>query len=377
MKILSKESVMRVGVPSEIKSDESRVAITPAGVDQFCTAGHTMLVQAGAGLDSGYTDEEYIKAGARIVEGAYVVFTESEMIMKVKEPLPEEYDYLRPDLIVFTYFHFAAARELTDAVIDSRVVAIAYETVMNHGGELPLLVPMSEVAGRMAVQEGAKYLEKRMGGRGILLAGVPGVPPANVMILGGGIVGKNAAIIAAGMGADVTIFDINLRQLRYLEDIMPPNVKTMMSNNYNIAAMLPLADLVIGAVLIPGAKAPNLITRDMLGYMKDRSVIVDVAIDQGGCIETSHPTTHNDPIYVVDNVVHYTVANMPGTVPRTSTIALTNATLPYALEIASHGWIAAARKDPAIRHGLNIVKGDVVHQKVAEAFDLPWKEQWS
>jgi alanine dehydrogenase len=368
---------MRVGVPSEIKSDESRVAITPAGVEQFHAAGHTMLVQAGAGLDSGYTDEEYTRAGARIVERAEEVFAGSEMILKVKEPLPEEFGYLRPDLIVFTYFHFAAARELTDAVIDSGVVAIAYETVMNHGGELPLLVPMSEVAGRMAVQEGAKYLEKRMGGRGILLAGVPGVPPANVMILGGGIVGKNAAIIAAGMGADVTILDISLRQLRYLEDIMPPNVKTMMSNHYNIAAMLPYADLVIGAVLIPGAIAPNLITRDMLGLMKDRSVIVDVAIDQGGCIETSHPTTHNDPIYVVDNIVHYTVANMPGTVPRTSTIALTNATLPYALEIANHGWVAAAQRDPAIMHGLNIVKGDVVHQKVAEAFDLPWKECWS
>ena len=368
---------MRIGIPREIKTDERRVAITPAGVDQLAAAGHEVLIETGAGADSGYEDYVYAAAGAKIVSDAASVYGAAEMVMKVKEPLAEEYALLRRGQIVFTYFHFAASRELTDAVIESGVVAIAYETVQTADGQLPLLIPMSEVAGRMAVQEGAKYLEERMGGRGILLGGVPGVPPAKVLVMGGGVVGKNAALIAAGMGADVTVMDISLKQLRYLEEIMPANVKTVMSNKYNISELLPQKDLVIGAVLIPGAKAPSLITRDMLKLMKKRAVIVDVAVDQGGCIETTHPTTHNDPVYVVDDVVHYAVANMPGTVPHTSTIALTNATLPYALQIANKGWRDAVLSDAALHRGLNVVDGKVVHPKVAEAFDLPWTENWS
>jgi len=366
---------MRVGVPKEIKADESRVAIVPAGAHQLATTGHAVLVQAGAGVESGYADEEYVSAGATVVPGAEAVYRDADMILKVKEPQPSEYPLLRPGQVVFTYFHFAADRALTEAMMAARIVAIAYETVQTPDGELPLLVPMSEVAGRMAVQEGAKYLERRMGGRGILLGGVPGVPPAKVLVLGGGIVGQNAATIAAGMGADVTVLDVDLKRLRHLEEIMPPNVKTIMSNYYNIAALLPHADLVIGAVLIPGAKAPKLITRAMLKLIKPRAVIVDVAIDQGGCVETSRPTTHNDPVYEVDGVLHYAVSNMPGTVPRTSTLALTNATLPYAARIADLGWCRAAKEDPAIRSGLNMVDGRIVYAKIAEAFGLP-TEEW-
>ncbi len=366
---------MRVGIPREIKKAESRVAIVPAGVHQLVAAGHDVFVESGAGEESGYVDDAYEVAGATILPSAGETFAAADMIMKVKEPQPSEYDLLRPDQVVFTYFHFAADEGLTRGMMDRRIVAIAYETVQTPDGELPLLIPMSEVAGRMAVQEGAKFLERRMGGRGILLGGVPGVPPATVLVLGGGIVGQNAAIIAAGMGADVTVLDINLRRLRYLDEIMPQNVKTMMSNHYNIAALLPHADLVVGSVLIPGAKAPKLITREMLAFMKPRAVIVDVAIDQGGCIETSRPTTHEDPIYDVDGVVHYAVTNMPGTVPHTSTLALTNATLPYAVAIANEGWEAAAQRDGAVRHGLNMVRGKIVHEGVAAAFGMPW-EAW-
>ena len=365
---------MLIGIPKEIKKDESRVAGVPAGVHQFVEAGHEVMVETGAGEESGYSDPEYREAGAAIAQSGAEVFGKAELILKVKEPQPSEYPMLRPGQTVFTYFHFAASRGLTEAIMRSRIVAIAYETVQTPDGELPLLIPMSEVAGRMAVQQGAKYLERRMGGRGVLLSGVPGVPPANVVILGGGVVGSNAAVMAAGMGADVFVLDIDLKRLRHLDETMPKNVRTVVSNRYNIRALLPVADLVIGAVLIPGAKAPKLLTRDMLSLMKPRSVIVDVAIDQGGCIETSRPTTHEDPTYVVDNVIHYAVTNMPGTVPRTSTIALTNATLPYALEIAEKGWERAATDDPAIRKGLNMVDGNVVHPGVAAAFDLPLRK---
>jgi alanine dehydrogenase len=362
---------MRIGVPKEIKSDESRVALVPAGVHQIVTAGHDLLVETHAGEESGYTDDDYQQAGATILPSAADVYEQAGMVLKVKEPQPCEMPFISRGQIVFTYFHFAASRELTESMLRSGAIALAYETVQTEDGELPLLVPMSEIAGRMAVQQGAKYLERRMGGRGILLSGVPGVPPANVLVLGGGVVGSNAATIAAGMGADVFVLDTNLRRLRHLDEIMPPNVRTIMSNHYNIRTLLAVADLVIGAVLIPGAKAPKLITRDMLSLMKPRSVLVDVAIDQGGCVETSHPTTHENPIYMVDNVVHYAVANMPGTVPRTSTIALTNATLPYVLKIAFAGWEKAAHEDAAIRHGLNIVRGEIVHRAVAEAFEMP------
>lgn len=365
---------MRIGIPKEIKKDESRVAGVPAGVQQFVDEGHEVFVESGAGDETGYTDGDYREAGAQIVGTASEVFEKAGMILRVKEPQPSEYRLLRPGQIVFTYFHFAASRELTESVMKSRIVAIAYETVQTPDGELPLLIPMSEVAGRMAVQQGAKYLERRMGGRGVLLSGVPGVPPANVVILGGGVVGSNAALIAAGMGADVFVLDVNLRRLRYLDEIMPKNVRTVASNRYNLRTLLPIADLVIGAVLIPGAKAPKLVTRDMLSLMKPRSVIVDVAIDQGGCFETSKPTTHENPTYVVDDVLHYAVTNMPGTVPRTSTIALTNATLLYALRIASLGWQRAAREDSAIRKGLNMVDGRIVHPGVAAAFGLPLSE---
>ncbi len=365
---------MRVGIPREIKKAEGRVAITPAGAHQMAAAGHDVLVEAGAGEESGYSSRQYEEAGAQIADSAAEVFSRSDMIMKIKEPQPEEYDLFRAGQIVFTYFHFAAHEALTQAMLDKQIVAIAYETVQTPDDELPLLIPMSEIAGRMAVQQGAKYLERRMGGRGVLLGGVPGVPPAHVLVIGGGIVGQNAAVIAAGMGADVIVLDIDLQRLRFLDNIMPRNVKTMMSNHFNIAAMLPHVDLVIGAVLVPGAKAPNLITRDMLGLMRPRAVIVDVAIDQGGCVETSRPTTHEDPVYYVDDILHYSVANIPGTVPYTSTIALTNATLPYALKIANRGWRDAAASDSALRHGLNMVEGTLVHQGVAEAFGLPWEE---
>ncbi len=362
---------MRIGVPREIKSQENRVALRPVGAEVLTRDGHEVWVERGAGEGSGFPDEAYGKAGARLVDDPEPVFAECGMILKVKEPLPEEIRRIRSGQIVFTYFHFAASRELTEGMIDSGAVALAYETV-EENGTLPLLVPMSEVAGRMAVQEGAKYLEKLSGGRGILLGGVPGTPPGEVVILGGGVVGTNAAKMAAGLGARVTILDVSLDRLRYLEDVMPANVECLFSDAHTIRDMLVRADLLIGAVLLPGAKAPNLVTRKDLERMKDGAVIVDVAVDQGGCIETCRPTTHADPVFIVDGVVHYCVANMPGAVPRTSTIALTNATLPYARRIAA-GWKEACRTSPSLARGLNIVDGRITHPGVAEAFDLPFE----
>ncbi|MFQ5822760.1 MAG: alanine dehydrogenase [bacterium] len=363
---------MKVGVPKEIKANENRVALIPVGVEILKSNGHTVLVEKGAGIGSGFTDEDYNRAGGELISEPSEIYKNADMIIKVKEPLPQEYNFIREEQIVFTYFHFAASQELTNAIIDTKCIAIAYETVQNEAGNLPLLVPMSEVAGRMAIQEGARYLEKLNGGKGILLGGVPGVEPASVVILGGGIVGTNAAKIAAGLGAKVSILDINLERLRYLEDVMPKNVVTIMSNPANIRRAISEADLLIGAVLIPGSKAPKLITREMLKLMKKGSVIVDVAVDQGGCVETSKPTTHENPIYEIDGVVHYGVANMPGGVPMTSTIALTNATLPYAIEIANHGFPEVAKINSEIAKGVNIIYGKVTHNGVAEAFGLDY-----
>lgn len=360
---------MIIGVPKEIKNNESRVALTPSGAQILSKNGHTVYVETNAGINSGFSNEEYIRAGARILQTAKEVFDIAEMIMKVKEPIAQEYDLIRPEQLLFTYFHFASNETLTRAMIKSKAVCLAYETVeLNH--TLPLLIPMSEVAGRMSIQEGAKYLEKPKGGKGILLGGVPGVKPANVLILGGGIVGTQAAFMAAGLGAHVTIADISLPRLRYLSEIMPANVDTLMSSQYNIEQLLPHTDLVIGAVLIPGAKAPHLITRDMLSLMQPGSVLVDVAIDQGGCFETSHPTTHAEPVYEVDGILHYCVANIPGAVPFTSTLALTNATLPYAVKLANQGWEKACAEHEDLRKGLNIVKGEIVYSAIAETFDL-------
>lgn len=361
---------MIIGVPKEIKTHENRVALLPGGVTKMKRNGHEVLIQKGAGVGSGFPDEKYEEAGANIIDDVDQLWDEAEMIMKVKEPIEVEYDRMREGQIIFTYFHFAASRELTEAVRESKAVAIAYETVEKEDGSLPLLIPMSEVAGRMASQEGAKYLEKPEGGRGILMGGIPGVKPANVLVIGGGIVGVNAAKIAAGMGANTTIMDISMPRLRYLDDVMSRNVDTMFSSEANIRSMLPNVDMVIGAVLIPGAKAPSLITRDMLADMQKGSVLVDVAIDQGGCFETSKPTTHDNPIYEVDDIVHYCVANMPGAVPYTSTLGLTNVTLPYAVDIANKGWQKAIDEDDELRKGLNIVDGDVVYKEVAEAFEM-------
>ena len=361
---------MLIGVPKEIKSDEYRVALTPAGAEMLTATGHELVVERGAGLGSGFTDDFYEHAGARILDSADDVWAEAEMIMKVKEPIEPEWPRMRDGQIVFTYFHFAASEELTKAVVDSGCVAIAYETVELPSGELPLLTPMSEVAGRMAVQEGAKYLEKPQGGLGVLLGGVPGVRPGKVLILGGGVVGTNAAKMAAGLGARVSIMDINLDRLRYLDDVMPANVETLFSTRYAVRKQVEDSDLIIGAVLIPGAKAPSLITREDLGGMRDGTVIVDVAIDQGGCVETMKPTTHKDPVFTVDGVIHYAVANMPGGVPRTSTLALTNATLPYAVALANKGWRKACMDDPALRLGVNVVDGHVTYRGVADAFDM-------
>ena len=363
---------MIVGVPKEIKADENRVALLPVGAEQLIAHGHEVVVEKDAGLGSGFSNEAYEEAGARILSTADDVYGAAEMILKVKEPLSVEYTRLRKGQIVFTYFHFAASEELTRAVADSGCVAIAYETVQLPNGELPLLTPMSEVAGRMAIQEGAKFLEHRMGGRGLLLAGVPGVLPATVTILGGGTVGTNAAKMAAGVGADVVILDVNLDRLRYLDDVMPKNVRTLMSNPHNIRESIARSDLVVGAVLIPGGRAPSLVTREMLKLMRPRSVIVDVAVDQGGCIETTRPTTHEDPVFTVEGILHYCVANMPGAVPRTSTIALTNATLPYALELADHGWQDAVRRRADLAAGVNIVDGKITYEAVAGAFGLPY-----
>lgn len=363
---------MIIGVPKEIKNNENRVALTPAGVQEFVKRGHTVYVQSTAGLGSGFSDEEYIRAGAQMKATIEETYSIAEMIIKVKEPIDSEYPLIKKDQLLFTYFHFASYEPLTHAMIKSGAVCLAYETVEKNDRSLPLLIPMSEVAGRMSIQQGAKYLEKPMGGRGILLGGVPGVKPAEVLVLGGGIVGTHAAKMAAGLGADVTIMDISIPRLRQLDDIMPKNVKTQFSNEYNIREAIKTADLVIGGVLIPGAKAPHLITREMLPTMKKGSVICDVAIDQGGCFETSHPTTHADPIYVIDDVIHYCVANMPGAVPYTSTLALTNATLPYALQLASKGWKQACKENADLRLGLNVVDGKVVYEGVSQAFNLPY-----
>ena len=363
---------MIIGVPREIKPNENRVGATPAGIQLLVRDGHTALVETNAGIGSGYSDADYEAVGAKIVGSPADVYGEAEMIVKVKEPIAPEYGLIREGQVLFTYFHFAASRELTEAMIASKSISIAYETVTAPDGSLPLLIPMSEVAGRMATQEGAKYLEKPMGGRGVLLGGIPGTKPANVLVLGGGIVGTHAAKIAAGFGANVTIMDNNLYRLRYLDDVMPRNIDTMMSTPHGIREAIREADLVIGAVLIPGAKAPWLITREMLSEMKPGSVIVDVSVDQGGCVETSKPTTHADPVYEVDGIVHYGVANMPGAVPFTSTIGLTNATLPYMLKLANLGYEVALRDDPGLREGLNVLNGVVTYRGVAEAFDLDY-----
>ncbi|MEB2785993.1 alanine dehydrogenase [Algoriphagus persicinus] len=363
---------MIIGVPKEIKNNENRVALTPAGAKELVKKGHSVYVQHTAGEGSGFLDDDYAEAGATIlptIEATYVI---AEMIMKVKEPIEAEYKLIKEDQLLFTYFHFASYEPLTKAMVASKSVCLAYETVEKADRSLPLLVPMSEVAGRMAVQKGANYLEKPLGGRGILLGGVPGVLPAKVLILGGGIVGTQAAWMAAGLGADVTIMDVNLPRLRYLADVMPANVNTMMSNEYNIRKLIQNHDLIIGAVLIPGAKAPHLITRDMLKEMLPGTVLVDVAVDQGGCIETCKPTTHQEPTFVIDEVVHYCVANMPGAVPYTSTLALTNATLPYAMQLADKGWKKAAQDNPDLVPGLNIINGDIVYQAVAEAFGMDY-----
>lgn len=361
---------MIIGVPKEIKADEYRVAMTPAGVEELTTAGHKVLIQSGAGQGSGIRDEQYAANGAEILAGPADIWRAADMIVKVKEPLPDEWPHLRRGQIVFTYFHFAADEPLTRAVISSGISAVAYETIRDARGQLPLLTPMSEVAGRMSVQEGAKYLERPFQGRGILLGGVPGVAPATVTVLGGGVVGANAAKVAAGLGANVFLLDINLDRLRYLDDVMPPNVTTLFSDRHNIRDCLALSDLVIGAVLIPGARAPRLISRDDLKRMTPRSVIIDVAIDQGGCVETAHPTTHSDPTYIVDEIVHYCVANMPGAVGRTSTYALTNVTLPYALQLANKGLDEAIADSAALRDGVNIRAGKVTNPAVAATFGL-------
>jgi alanine dehydrogenase len=360
-----------VGVPKEIKTAENRIALVPAGAESLASDGHTVLVEQGAGLGSGFSDDAYRAVGAEIAPNADAVWSKAEMILKVKEPIEPEWPKIKKGQVLFTYFHFAASEPLTRAIIKSGSVANAYETVQLPTGELPLLTPMSEVAGRMAVQEGAKYLEKVFGGSGILLGGVPGVLPAEVLIIGGGVVGTNAAKMAAGLGAHVTLLDVSLDRLRYLSDVLPSNVDPLYSNRHNILEQLRKADLVIGAVLLPGAKAPHLVKRADLKLMKPGSVIVDVAVDQGGCIETIKPTTHENPTYVVDGIIHYAVANMPGGVPRTSTLALTNATFPYAKKLAKLGWKDACRKDPSLALGLNVVEGKVVYPGVAEAFNLP------
>ena len=363
---------MRIGVLKEIKTMENRVAATPEGVDQMREHGHEVLVEIDAGNGSEFSNKEYEKAGAKICKSSKEIFRKSEMIMKVKEPLAVEYPLIQNGQILFTYFHFAASIELTKAIIDSGAVAVAYETVEKKNGSLPLLTPMSEVAGRLSIQEGAKYLEKTYGGCGVLLSGVPGVEPGTVLIIGGGTVGTNAAQIACGLGAKVYLLDNNPERLRYLSDIMPKNCFLLMSNPSNIKRLLKEADLVVGAVLIHGAAAPKLISRDMLKLMKKGSVIVDVAIDQGGCVETAKPTTHDNPIYEVDGIIHYCVANMPGAVSNTSTKALTNVTLPYALEIADKGYEKAAKENPEIAKGINILKGKVTYKAVAEAFGLEY-----
>ena len=363
---------MIIGIPKEIKNNENRVGATPAGVKELVKHGHTLYVQHTAGEGSGFSDEEYQAAGATILPTIEDVYAIAEMIIKVKEPIEPEYALVKPGQVLFTYFHFASDLPLTEAMMKAKGICIAYETVRDRQGTLPLLIPMSEVAGRMSVQEGARFLEKPQGGRGILLGGVPGVKPAKVLVLGAGVVGRNAALMAAGLGAEVTITDISLPTLRHCAEFMPKNVKTLYSSQHNIEQELPNTDLVIGSVLIPGAKAPHLITRDMVKLLRPGSVMVDVAIDQGGCFETSHPTTHSDPTFVVDGVIQYAVANIPGAVPYTSTLALTNATLPYAIRLADMGWREACKKDPGLADGVNMVDGNITFKAVAEAFDLPY-----
>ncbi|TKJ41690.1 alanine dehydrogenase [candidate division LCP-89 bacterium B3_LCP] len=363
---------MIIGVPKEIKANENRIALQPVGAEMLSQRGHQVLVEEDAGLGSDFSNDEYRHASAEILSTAEEVFSRADMIIKVKEPLASEYKLIKKDQVLFTYFHFAASKELTKAMIDSGAVCIAYETMESPDGSLPLLVPMSEVAGRMATQEGAKYLEEAQGGRGVLLGGVPGVAPGEAVVLGGGIVGTNAAKMAAGLGAHVTILDINLDRLRYLDDVMPANVDTLASNPANIRSSIAKADLLIGAVLIPGAKAPHLVTKGMLKLMKKGAVIVDVAVDQGGCIETCKPTTHSEPTYAIEGVVHYCVANMPGAVPHTSTIALTNATLPYAVEIADKGYVKAAGESCEILTGINVLKNKITYKGVADAFNLSY-----
>ena len=360
---------MIIGVPKEIKNNESRVGMTPAGVFELVKNDHTVYIQKNAGFGSGFFDKDYKEVGAHILDTIEEVYAKSDMIVKVKEPIEQEYALIKPNQVLFTYFHFASSEVLTKAMIASQSVCIAYETVEDNDGSLPLLVPMSEVAGRMAIQQGAKYLEKPIKGRGVLLGGVPGVPPGKVLVLGAGIVGIQAAKMAAGLGAHVTIMDIDMKQLRYVNDIMPNHVVTEFSSQYNIRKRIKEADLIIGGVLIRGAKAPKLITRDMLKDMHAGAVIVDVAVDQGGCIETTRPTTHEDPTFIIDDVVHYCVANMPGAVPYTSTVALTNVTLPYVLRLANQGWKKACDNDVTLAKGLNIVKGEVVYKEISEAFN--------
>ncbi|MBP3355660.1 MAG: alanine dehydrogenase [Rikenellaceae bacterium] len=365
---------MIIGVPKEIKNNENRVSLTPSGARELTRRGHRVYVQQSAGENSGFPDERYAEAGAVILPTIEEVYAAAEMIIKVKEPIESEYGLVKPGQLLFTYLHFASSEPLTRAMLASGAVCLAYETVEKSDRSLPMLIPMSEVAGRMSIQEGAYYLERPRGGKGKLLGGVPGVKPAKVLVLGGGIVGSNAALMAAGLHADVTICDISLPRLRYLSEVMPRNVKTLMSSEHNIRTELADADLVVGAVLIPGAKAPHLVTRDMLGLMRPGSVLVDVAIDQGGCFETSHPTTHENPVYEVDGILHYAVANIPGAVPYTSTLALTNATLPYAVQLADKGWRKACAESEELRKGLNIVEGKVTCRGVAEAWGLPYTE---
>lgn len=365
---------MKIGVPKEIKNNENRVGLTPAGVKELVQHGHDLYVQHTAGEGSGFADEEYTAAGATILPTIEDVYATADMIVKVKEPIAPEYPLVKKGQVLFTYFHFASDEELTEAMLKSGATCIAYETVRDRAGALPLLVPMSEVAGRMSVQEGARFLEKPQGGKGILLGGVLGVKPAKVLILGAGVVGRNAAMMAAGLGADVTITDISLPTLRHVAEVMPKNVKTLYSSRHNIEQELPTVDLVIGSVLVPGAKAPKLLTADMLPLMRPGTVIVDVAVDQGGCFETTHPTTHSEPIYTLEGVVHYAVANIPGAVPYTSTLALTNATLPYALRIADMGWKEACKADAGLAEGVNVVDGKVTFKGVAEAWNLPYSK---
>ena len=365
---------MIIGIPKEIKESEHRVGMTPSGVQTLIQNGHDVYVQNSAGQGSGHSDEDYSNVGASLLKTIEEVYDISEMIIKVKEPLKKEYSLIKEGQIIYTYFHFASSLELTKAMIDSKSVCIAYETVENSDRSLPLLTPMSEVAGRMAAQQGAKFLEKHQKGCGILLGGVPGVSPAKAVVLGGGVVGTQSAKMLAGLGADVTILDISLDRLRELDDIMPKNVKTKFSNQYNIKQEIQNAHLVIGAVLIAGAKAPNLITKDMLKDLKKGTVLVDVAVDQGGCFETTKPTTHSSPTYIIDDVLHYSVANMPGAVPMTSTEALTNATIYYAIEIANKGWKKACNENEPLKKGLNIINGDIVYKAVADAFDLNYTE---